>query len=84
MAQAEHDINAKAVLITNSSKLANDVEASIKKNLSKLSRKKIAEKSWTDNGLIILVKNLLEGLDMELPEELKSLDNPSTDAHKLS
>ena len=27
----------------------------------------------------ILLKNLLEGLDMELPEELKALDNSSTD-----
>ncbi len=31
----------------------------------------------------ILLKNLLEGLDMELPEELKALDNSSTDAQKL-
>ncbi len=32
----------------------------------------------------ILLKNLLEGLDMELPEELKALDNSSTDTQKLS
>ena len=32
----------------------------------------------------ILLKNLLEGLDMELPEELKALDNSSTDQQKLS
>ena len=32
----------------------------------------------------ILLKKLLKGLDMELPEELKALDNSSTDAHKLS
>tara|TARA_Y100001968_G_scaffold298784_1_gene308919 strand:- start:1508 stop:1714 length:207 start_codon:yes stop_codon:yes gene_type:complete len=32
----------------------------------------------------ILLKNLLEGLDMEIPEELKALDNSSTDAQKLS
>ena len=32
----------------------------------------------------ILLKNLLEGLDLELPEELKALDNSSTDAQKLS
>ncbi len=31
----------------------------------------------------ILLKNLLEGLDMELPEELKALDN-STDSQKFS
>ena len=32
----------------------------------------------------ILLKNLLEGLDVELPEELKALDNSSTDPQKLS
>ena len=32
----------------------------------------------------LLLKNLLEGLDMELPEELKALDNSSTDPQELS
>ena len=31
----------------------------------------------------ILLKNLLESLDMELPDELKALDNSSTDPQKL-
>ena len=31
----------------------------------------------------IVLKNLLESLDMELPEELKSLDNTSTDTQKF-
>ena len=32
----------------------------------------------------ILLKNLLEGFDLELPEELKTLDASSTDPQKLS
>ena len=32
----------------------------------------------------ILLKNLLEGLDMDLPEELKALDSSTTDPQKLS
>ena len=32
----------------------------------------------------ILLKNLLEGLEMELPDELKALDNSSTDPQKFS
>ena len=32
----------------------------------------------------ILLKKLLEGLDMELPEELKTLDTSSTDTKELS
>ena len=31
----------------------------------------------------ILLKNLLEGLDLELPEELKTIDNSSSDPQKL-
>ncbi len=32
----------------------------------------------------ILLKNLLESLDMEIPDELKALENSSTDPQKLS
>ena len=32
----------------------------------------------------IVLKNLLESLDMDLPDELKALDNSSTDPQKLS
>ena len=32
----------------------------------------------------ILLKDLLEGLNMELPDELKALDNSSTDNRNLS
>ena len=32
----------------------------------------------------LLLKNLLERFDLELPEELKGLDNSQTDSHKLS
>tara|TARA_B100000965_G_scaffold307477_1_gene266435 strand:+ start:7206 stop:7412 length:207 start_codon:yes stop_codon:yes gene_type:complete len=32
----------------------------------------------------LLLKNLLESFDLELPDELKRLDNSSTDPRKLS
>ena len=32
----------------------------------------------------IVLKKLLESLDMDLPDELKSIDNSSTDPHKIS
>jgi len=31
----------------------------------------------------LLLKSLLEGFDLDLPDELKTLDNSSTDAQKL-
>ena len=37
-------------------------------------------KSETNNKL--LLKKLLESLDVELPDELKTLENQSNDAHK--
>ena len=32
----------------------------------------------------IVLKNLLESFDLELPDELKSIDNSSTDSQKFS
>ena len=32
----------------------------------------------------MVLKNLLESLDMDLPEELKAIDNTSTDPQKFS
>ena len=32
----------------------------------------------------ILLRNLLQSFELELPEELKQLDNASPDTHKLS
>ncbi len=32
----------------------------------------------------IVLKNLLESLDMDLPDELKALDSSTTDPHKFS
>tara|TARA_Y100001968_G_scaffold87892_1_gene78912 strand:+ start:327 stop:533 length:207 start_codon:yes stop_codon:yes gene_type:complete len=32
----------------------------------------------------LLLKSLLESLDLDLPDELKTLDNSSSDAQKLS
>ena len=40
------------------------------------------DKSEVSNKIVL--KNLLESLDMELPDELKALDNSSTDPQKLS
>ena len=41
-----------------------------------------SNKNNIDNKIIL--KNLLEGFDLEIPEELKRLDNSSTDPQELS
>ena len=57
LAQAEHDKMARAMLITNSMRIAKSVSAEIDTQLMKLERKEIARESIENNGRIILVKS---------------------------
>ena len=76
MAQAEHDINAAAILITTSQKLAKEVNLSIEKEIKTLSRRNIIEASFKNFGAIIIVDDLLEAVsisNMIAPEHLEIL-----------
>src|SRR5882672_4942793 len=64
LAQAEHDVNAQSILITDSSALADDVERAVQSQLSTLSRAEIARASWNDFGAIILVKQLDAAIEL--------------------
>ena len=56
IAQAEHDIFAQSILITNSKDLIKSVNASLKTQLIDLPKKNIASKSIKNYGLAIYVK----------------------------
>jgi histidinol dehydrogenase len=58
LAQAEHDVNAQSILITDSPALADDVERAVETQLTTLPRAQIARASWDAFGAIMLVKNL--------------------------
>ena len=58
LAQAEHDESAQSILITNSSRLADEVARAVEAQLQTLPRGKIAGTSWREFGAIILVNNL--------------------------
>jgi histidinol dehydrogenase len=58
LAQAEHDVNAQSILITDSAVLADEVERAVHSQLSMLPRADIARASWNDFGAVILAKNL--------------------------
>ncbi len=58
LAQAEHDVNAQSILITDDETLAKNVERAVDAQLTTLPRGKIARASWNDFGAIILVKSL--------------------------
>jgi histidinol dehydrogenase len=81
LSQAEHDADARSVLVTDDEVFAEKVIEEVKDQLTKLSRKDIATKSWEENGLVILVNDLSEEapeiVDLVAPEHLEiALTNP--------
>lgn len=74
LGQAEHDVNASAVMVTTSPALAQQVQQELEKQLERLPRKEIAGKSIANNGKIILVSSLEEALEVAnkvAPEHLE-------------
>ena len=80
LSQAEHDENAQSILITNDKKFAKSVENQIVKLLETLPRKKIASSSWYNNGLILIIEQINECIDIInhiAPEHLElCIENP--------
>ena len=73
IAQAEHDENAQSILITDDKNFATKVLNSIKKIKKYLPKKKIIEKSFKNNGIIVLVDNIelaVEIINFIAPEHL--------------
>src|SRR6185369_14885502 len=58
LAQAEHDVNAQSILITDSAALADAVARAVESQLATLPRAQIARTSWEAFGAIILVQRL--------------------------
>ena len=58
LAQAEHDVGAQSILITDDRAFAEAVEQAVERQLKRLSRSGTAERSWADFGAIILVGEL--------------------------
>ncbi|MFA6989463.1 MAG: histidinol dehydrogenase, partial [Candidatus Gastranaerophilaceae bacterium] len=73
LAQAEHDADASACLITNSKNLANEILENIQKFLLNLQTREIAKRAL-ENSLIILIDDLedaCEIADKKAPEHLE-------------
>ena len=58
LSQAEHDKNARSILVTNDIDFSIAVEASIKKIILTMPRKEIAAESWNNNGVIINIQSM--------------------------
>jgi histidinol dehydrogenase len=62
LAQAEHDVNAQSILITDHAALADEVERAVEAQLSTLPRADIARASWNAFGAIVIVNDLDEAV----------------------
>ena len=80
MSQAEHDVLASAILLTDSETLADEVIKELEKQSATLSRKEIIEKSLKDYGVIIVCQNIGQAVDFAnilAPEHLEMcVENP--------
>ena len=81
LAQAEHDPDAQAILVTPSINLAKTVQAEVDALVSKLPTDAVATKSFKNNGMIILTKDLMSAATIankKAPEHLElALDSGS-------
>lgn len=74
LSQAEHDVMASAILVTDSRDLAEKTIAAVNTQLKTLSRKEIAEQSVRDFGAVLLVPDIETGIDLAnrlAPEHLE-------------
>jgi histidinol dehydrogenase len=64
LAQAEHDPLATAILITTSKRLAEEVNQKVERQLKELGRQAIASESIKNRGLIVVVANVNEAIEL--------------------
>ena len=80
LSQAEHDKLASAVLVTDSEKLAEDVQKELERQIPLLEREEIARASIDNNGKIIVCESLKTAIEIAneiAPEHLElCVDNP--------
>lgn len=74
LSQAEHDVMASAILVTDSQKIAEETKAAISRQLETLQRKEIAQKSMERFGAIMVVQDIETGIGLSnrlAPEHLE-------------
>lgn len=76
LSQAEHDVLASSILITDSLELADEVTREIKLQLAALPRQEIAREALERNGLIVITRDIIEAVELSnisAPEHLEIL-----------
>ena len=64
LAQAEHDVMARPILITTSERFANAVSVEVETRLQNMDRKNIARPSIDEQGCIVIVTSMNEAMDL--------------------
>jgi histidinol dehydrogenase len=87
LSQAEHDVSAQAILVTDDTAFASAVETAVTGHLATLPRASIARQSWDANGAILIVRDWNEAVtlvDRVAPEHLElAVDEPETLARRI-
>lgn len=74
MSQAEHDVLARSILVTDEPALFDKVEAELTKQIKELSRREIIEQSLSKNGAFILTETMYDACQVAnliAPEHLE-------------
>lgn len=64
LAQAEHDLQALAVVVTTSEEVAKKIPEELESQLAELSRKDIARQALANHGVILIAADLEEAIDL--------------------
>ncbi len=87
MSQAEHDVLARSILVSDSKDLMAQVEAELKRQLEGMSRKEIIAKSLEDYGALVLTSSIEEACEIAnlvAPEHLELMvENPFSILSKI-
>jgi len=84
LAQAEHDVAAQSILITDSDELARSAEEAVERALSTLPRAEIARASWRDYGAIVRVEHFDQAVPLVDRLAPEHLEIETQDAEALS
>jgi len=84
LAQAEHDVSAQSILITDDASLAAAVEKAVEAQLKSLPRADVASASWRDFGAIVMVAKLADAVPLVDRLAPEHLEIASADADALA
>lgn len=84
LAQAEHDMAAQSILMTDDAEFANAVEKAVKRQLETLPRGNIAGESWNTYGATIILGSLGEAVPLADRIAAEHLEIATADAEDLA